>query len=180
MSFLFLLLGLWRCWLGGGIGKDWPVKSGLRYVQLIALLLLVYAATWHASWQITLIDAIALLAIARGYGHGPMLQIPLKPDPDGDVIYDLVAGIESQVLRWWAYAGFRYVLPAFVWGLVLALAGGGFAGPFCAGIAIVLGYRLSWALRDLLPTMTTPGDETQNWAELVGWTAAGFMLYAAS
>lgn len=179
MEFLFLLLGLWRCWLGGGIGKDWPVKSGLRYVQLIALLLLVYAATWHASWQVTLIDAIAIALIARGYGHGPMLQIPLKPDPDGDFIYDLVAGIESQVLRWWAYAGVRYIAPAMVWGLALAIAGGKFLAPVSFGCVIVLAYRTTWALRGHLPTMTTPGDETQNWAELMGWTAAGFMLAAA-
>lgn len=176
MEFAFLFLGLWRCWLGGGIGKDWPVKSGLRYVQLIAILLLVYIATWHAPWHITLIDAIAILLVARGYGHGPMLQIPLKPDPDGDLIYDLVADIESNVLRWWAYGAVRYVLPGFVWALTLVVAGGGFVAPFFGTIAIVMTYRATWALRGKLPTMTTPGDETQNWAELVGWSILGALL----
>ena len=74
MELLWLTLGLWRCWLGGGIGKNWPIKSGITSLQLAAALLLVYLATWPLTWQLTLIHAIGVLAIARLHGHGPMLQ----------------------------------------------------------------------------------------------------------
>lgn len=176
MGLLWLLLGIWRCWLGGGIGKDWPMKSGLRYVQYSAALLLVYFATWPLSWELTLIHAIGVLALARIYGHGPMLQVPLKPDPDGDLIYELASNVRSPELRWWTYAWIRYGPIGAVWGLTAEVAGGHFAGPCLTAWPIMIAYRVTWMLRGKLPTMTTAGDETQNWAELVGWSAAGALL----
>lgn len=175
MELFWLLLGLWRCWLGGGIGKDWPAHSRTA-VQLLSGMVLVAIATWSAPWDLTLIHAIAIVAVARIYGHGPMLQVPLKPDPDGDLIYELATNVRSPELRWWAYAWIRYGLLGVVWGIAAAVDGGHFAGPVLATWAIMIAYRLSWACRDMLPKMTTPGDETQNWAELVGWSAAGALM----
>lgn len=172
MIWLFATLGLWRCWLGGGIGKGWPVKSGLTYVQYSAALLIAFLATWHSAWPVTLVDGVGILALARWHGHGPMLQMPLKPDPDGDFLFAIADHAGSAESKWWFYAWLRYGLPGIVWAVALEFAGVSGEGPFFGSILIMATYRLTWALKPL-PTMTTPGDETQNWAELLGWTALG-------
>src|SRR5690348_17059652 len=69
MTWLWLLLGVWRSWLGGGIGKDFA-----KPVQLPAVALLAVAASWHHPIYIMAVNAAMVIILARGYGHGPMLR----------------------------------------------------------------------------------------------------------
>jgi hypothetical protein len=179
---IFPLLGLWRSWLGGGIGKDWPFKSGLTWLQYALALLLVYAATWHDPWQVTAIDGVGVILLARIYGHGPMLQFPLGTK-DGDFILSIVGGAGGGVLRYFAYAAIRYVLPAVIWSAGLWYVHAPYTGPVIGSMAVVVAYfAFTCAVHKgvKLPTFATPGDEAANWSELVGWTALGAALVALS
>lgn len=176
MIWFWLLLGLWRDWLGRGIGDGWPIKKGLTQLQYAAGLLLVYLATWHDPWPVTLIDAIGVLALARWYQHGPMLEYPLADDPDGDFILRLVGGAGGGALRYGAYAFVRYVAPAIVWTAALWLVGHYTVGPILGAIGICYCYPVLWQFHDKLPPPGAPGDAAQNWSELVGWVWLGLMM----
>lgn len=171
MHLLFLTLGLWRCWLGRGIGDGFPVAKGLTYVQYAAALLLVYIATWADPWQITLVDAIGVLALARIYGHTPMEGWPLKADPD-DFILKIVGGPGGGYARYLAYAGIRYMIPAVVWGCALVLVGGSFHAPIIGTAWIIAWYVILARVgkHDFF------GMQWPNWSQLIGWTGLGLAL----
>lgn len=181
MTYLFLFLGLWRSWLGGGIGKDWPTAHGLMWVQYVALVSTMFAAS--GDWRIGAVNASMALLLARGYGHGPMLGYPLNDDPDGDFILKLVGGAGGGTPRWFSYAGIRYVIPGAFWSLALALLSMNWWGPSAGAASIIVVYyimaRLKKRFPALLPTFTTLGDEAANWSELIGWTLLGIMLMIA-
>ena len=169
----YILLGLWRCWLGGGIGKGWPFENGLDWVQYAALIALVYLS----GTEFPLTNAIFLLILARGAKHSAMLRYPLHPG-DNDYIYELVRGFpDDSHAQWWAYAGIRYIAPALVWGGALKAQGaGGWYLPAVGALCICVCYMATYHLREKLPVMTTPGDEAGNWSELVGWSLLGVAL----
>lgn len=168
----FLCLGLWRCWLGGGIGKDWPIKRGLTWLQYAVLAVIVGAARWGEYWAYPVMEWVCILILARGLGHGPMLQNPLGPDKD-DWILAIVGGPGGGTFKWLCYAVIRYVGLAIPW----ALVAGSWWVLFGAGL-IVLAYYVNIKISARLPTMTTPGDEAGNWSELIGWTACGMIVAA--
>jgi hypothetical protein len=177
MIYIYLLLGLWRSWLGGGIGKDWPMHNGLRAVQCVLLALLSMVAT-HPNWQVGAINAVGLLVLAVGYGHAPMLRYPLG-DKRKDILLDAVGGPGGGIPRYFAYAGLRYMVPAVAWAGALWAMEAAWAGPLVGAWAIILAYfafTMVVSHGAKLPTFTAPGDEAGNWAELVGWSAMGLAL----
>lgn len=180
LGLLFLMLGLWRSWLGGGIGKDFPPKF-LTGTQYIALLGLVMAASWP-NWRVGGVNALGLLLLARGYIHGPMLRYPLGYNPKDTILY-LVGGPGGGTSRYLAYATIRYVGFSLPWAVALYFLDAVWWAPIAGAWLIVSTYFLFTRLVDAgvhLPTFTTPGDEAANWSELVGWTLMGFALYAAT
>ncbi len=169
------LLGLWRLWLGGGFGRS-PVL--LQYAALFAL---CFGAGFvhHAPWYLSLIDALGILFLARAYGHGPMLSLPIGQRTDGapDEIYKLIAGIKDDELRWWAYSLIRYPCFACPWALGRMIAGVDmFELPIIGALFIVILYRVLWTFREALPHFAIPGDQVENWTELLGWTFLGALV----
>lgn len=179
MNYLFLALGLWRSWLGGGIGKDWPITKGLGMLQYAAAILLAFAAN-HWAWKIGLIDGLGIIALARVYGHGPMLRYPLNDDPDGDFILSAVGGPGGGTLRYLSYGAIRYLVPALAWTVARAVVGHPGIAPLCGAVGIIVCYyaftRIKAVWGEALPTFTTPGDESSNLSEIVGWTILGACL----
>jgi len=172
MSFALLSLGLWRCWLGGGIGKDWPIKRGLTWLQYAVLAVIVAVARWDQYWAYPVMEWASILILARGLGHGPMLQLPLGPD-SGDWILRIVGGAGGGAGRWLCYATIRYVGLSIPWALVTSSW-----WPMYGAALIAVAYW--WTVDMKLPTMTTPGDESGNWAELVGWSFCGLVVVAGT
>lgn len=179
MSALLLTLGLWRCWNGGGIGKDWPVHRGLVPLQYAALALLLGIACWCGlRWQVAAVHFVGLYLLADGSPLGVMLTYPAKPtDKRHDYIWRLVKYTPNRHAQWWAYAVLRQGLFAAPWcGALYALGAAAWLAPAAGAGVIVLCYAGFGLAHQKLPTMTTPGDEAGNWSELVGWAALGFAL----
>ena len=173
---VYLLLGAWRSWLGGGIGKDWPTRHGIAWVQYLALAAVPFGASWP-DWHLALTNYIGVLLLARGYGHGPMLSLPIGPDPDGDWIYDYIARwVPNLEARWWVYSLVRYVGFSGPWAAALAVQGYQWAGPVAGALLIVITFRALWPIRAKLPTLNDVGNQAQNWTEIIGWTLLGAAL----
>lgn len=174
---MFNLLGLWRLWLGGGLGKS---AIAAEYGMVLVLAALQWG-TSHMSWQLCAVDAVGILFLARSLGHGPMLTLPITQRTDGapDPLYELVAWIKNDELRWWAYSLLRYPAIAAPWGIARSLVGGAEWAPIIGALFIVILYRCLWPLRNALPQFDRPGDQVENWTELVGWTFLGALLIYA-
>lgn len=172
-----LLLGLWRMWLGRGVdgwpvflrrtdGRAFPGATYLQYALLVGFLFAFF------DWQIALTNAVAILLLARGSGHTPLLYGPgLLPETASlkgleGALYAFSKEVDNPELRWWVFADLRYILPSLLWGVALSAQIGprGFAVT-AAALAMVAIYRLRAAL----------GVEVK-YAELVGWAAYGAAL----
>lgn len=155
MSALWVILGSWRLWLGGGIGAGF-----LKWAQLPVLVLLAFDAS--PVWWPFIINAIGLLVLARGFPHGYMLKYQGNP------------------VRYLAFATARYIAPGVWWSTMLWYVGQPWPGPVVGSVVIVtsyFGFTLAIYRGVRLPTFTHPGDEGGNWAELVGWTGLGVALW---
>jgi len=177
MNWLFLLVGAWRIWLGGGILKDWPLKNGVEWLQYVLILTLALFAS--DSWRHGVTNGIGLLVLARIYGHGPWFHIPLKLDPDGDFIMDILMKFlpKDGEIGWWIYGVIRYELVAVAWSTMLFFQHSeGWYGPLVGVTTMLLFARLFIKYQSRLPTFHDKGSEAQNWNELVGWSAIGLAL----
>lgn len=175
---MLAILGLLRLWLGGGIGRC-PDAIALLLVFPLTFLNWGVTAADSSTWYLPLIDAIGILFLARGYGHGPMLTLPIsqRTDGDPDEIYRLVSWIKNDELRWWAYSLWRYPVFTGPWVLARMFAGHEYAAaPAIGALFIVILYRCLWPFRNALPQFDRPGDQVQNWVELVGWGFLGALL----
>jgi len=172
MSFIFLTLGLWRSWLGGGI----PPK-GRNVVQVLTLAAICVGATW-GDWVRGGVSFLALFAMARIAPHGPMNKFPLG-EKSTDFILRAVGGPGGGVGRYLAYAGLRYGVLAGLWAGALQWLGYVPYGPLAGTVGLVLVYlafTVTVSRGASLPTFTHPGDEAGNWGELTGWTVLGAAL----
>lgn len=157
-----LLSAFWRLWLGG-TPKDWPFKTGVTAFKYLVGMGLAGGIVWHLTqdWRPSLLAAVAYLAIWRGYGHGPMLQIPLGqnqkdlikrfidwvvPPPIDDPDLEWKRAIGAN-LRWGLYALLRYALPCSLVGFGFALMGYREFPMFAAGVGICAAYWISWHRR---------------------------------
>jgi len=168
MAYLWLLLGLNRLAFGGGI------RPGLRTIATVLAVLIAVGASWPDLARAAA-NAVGLLVLMT-LPHGPMLTLPIRQRQDGttDVLYSLVAWIKNDELRWWAYSLLRYPGVATLWGLALMLLNTPhWYAPIVGACAIPVVYRGFWLGRDKLPNFAIPGDQVENWTELVGWTILG-------
>lgn len=92
-----LLSAYWRLWLGG-TPRFVPIKSGLTWLQYAVGLAIAGGAVWLLThdWKLSAIAAVGYLAIWRGYGHGPMLQVPLGPSPGARQLQPRHGGLRGQ------------------------------------------------------------------------------------
>lgn len=165
MTYLWLALGLARLGIGGGI------RPGLRTICTVLAALIAIGASWPdlARAAANTVGLLVLITLP----HGPMLTLPIGPRKEGspDPLYPFVAWIKNDELRWWAFTLLRYPLVATAWGLaVQSLA------PVIGSLAIPVLYRALWPLRDKLPQFNRPGDQVENWVELVSWSILGATL----
>jgi hypothetical protein len=176
MSFIFLALGLWRSWLGGGIGAGFPPKLG-TVTRYLALAVICAAAT-GGDWTQGGVAFVALLAMARALPHGPMNRFPLG-QKSADFILSTVGGPGGGIARYLAYAGLRYGVAAVICAGVLHWLEYTPYGPILGVCGLILTYTgCTYAVHAgaRLPTFTHPGDEAGNMGELIGWTLLGLAL----
>lgn len=168
LEFAWLGLGVARLTQGGGFGR------GLRTVGVSGIAILAGLGSSHQSWPVIVANAIGIITLAT-LPHGPMLSLPIKADPDGDFIYDkLVNPDHSDEARWWEYSLIRYTGVAAVWSLALLILGAkGWWLPAWGATFIPVLYRALWFFYGKLPTFNRPGDQVENWTELLGWTILG-------
>lgn len=153
-----LLSGFWRLWLGG-TPRDWPFPRGVTQFKYLVGMGLAGGIVWHITqdWRPAVIAALGYILIWRGYGHGPMLQLPLGTN-ETDKILALVNRLVpppedrdaewkwkfTPNVRWFLYGAIRYVMPCAAIGALMAIFGARWWPMALGGVGILAGYWISW------------------------------------